>query len=59
MWKLLRWLLLPILPILGLFAGWKMQPEQKPVWTYQAEYVVKPLGYVNNNSTLLVAEVTS
>lgn len=59
MWKLLRWLLLVILPILGLFAGWKLQPVQKPVWTYQAEYVVKPLGYVNNDSTLLIAEVTS
>lgn len=59
MWKLLRWLLLVIVPILGLFAGLKLQPVQKPVWTYQAEYVVKPLGYVNNDSTLLVAEVTS
>lgn len=59
MWKSFRWLLLVILPILGLIAGWKLQPAQKPVWTYQAEYVVKPLGYVNNNSTLLVAEVTS
>ncbi|MBL8825215.1 MAG: hypothetical protein JNJ77_21690 [Planctomycetia bacterium] len=59
MWKLLRWILLVILPMLGLFAGWKLLPVQKPVWTYQAEYVVKPLGYVNNDSTLLVAEVTS
>lgn len=59
MLKFLRWLLVPLFPLLGLFVGVWLMPERKPRWQFYYDYVINVLGHVDDGQTLLIAEVTS
>lgn len=58
MFKFLRWLLVPLLPLLGLFIGIWLMPVHKPRWevTFPSEVATVGMGFVDQGKTLLLIE---
>lgn len=63
--RFLLWLLVPLLPVIGLTSGLMLTPENKPSWRhipsddqFKVDDAIKVLGHVNHGATLLVAELT-
>lgn len=56
MLKLLRWLLVVLLPLVGLFGVWWLMPDAKPRWTTKFDHEITPLGYAEKEHLFLVAE---
>lgn len=56
MFKFLRWLLLPLLPLLGLFIGIWLMPERKARWEVAFATQVETLGFIDRGDTLLLIE---
>lgn len=58
MLKFLRWLLVPLLPLLGLFIGIWLMPLHKPRWevTFPSEVATVGMGFVDQGKTLLLIE---
>lgn len=54
--KLLTWLCVLLLPLLGLGGGIWLTPDTKPLWEKQFEYCINVLGFVDEGKTLLAAE---
>lgn len=56
MLKTLRWLLVFLLPFMGLYAGSTLMPQVKPLWERELPEKIIPLGLVDNDQTFLMAE---
>lgn len=56
--RVLAWLLVPLLPLVGLIHGIWLMPENKPHWevSFQDNMAVKGLGFVDGGKTLLCVE---
>jgi hypothetical protein len=58
MFKFLRWLPVPLLPLLGLFIGIWLMPVHKPRWefTFPSEVATVGMGFIDQGKTLLLIE---
>ncbi len=56
MLKFLYWLLVPLLPFVGLLVGQCFKPERKPRWLNNYGSTIFVLGHVEEGQTLLVLE---
>jgi hypothetical protein len=54
--KFFAWLLIPMLPIIGLIGGIWLMPEAKPRWKTRFDHEVTSLGYAEQGRFFLVAE---
>lgn len=56
MYRFVRWLLVAVLPFLGLFLGSRLTPELKPVWEVSFPEMMVYLGVVDEGRTVLLSE---
>ncbi|MFT3880860.1 MAG: hypothetical protein QM703_14510 [Gemmatales bacterium] len=56
MFKVLRWLLVALLPFVGLYVGSLLTPQLKPRWEVMPPFLIVGLGYAEQGKSFLIQE---
>lgn len=56
MYRFVRWLLVAVLPFMGLYLGSRLKPELKPLWEVSFPEMMVYLGQVDEGRTILLSE---